>query len=75
MKLKGSSIIINGVKYNHNDIHTLPKGLRIVEIRIVTTKDGVAFQSHHVYLSNMFPCKIMFEGVEVCGASLSHGNG
>ena len=33
-------------------------------IRIVTTKDGMAFQSHHAYLSNMFPCKIMFEGVE-----------
>ena len=24
----------------------------------------MAFQSHHAYLSNMYPCKIMFEGVE-----------
>ena len=27
VQLKGSSIIINGVKYNHKDIHNLPKGL------------------------------------------------
>ena len=56
--------IIDGVKYNHNDIHSLCKGLSITEVKIVPTKDGVAFQSHHAYLSNMFPCKIMFEEVE-----------
>ena len=64
MKLKGSSIIIDGVKFSHNDIHTLPKGLCISEVKIVMRKDGVAFQSHQAYLSNMFPCKICFEGVK-----------
>ena len=64
VKLKGSSIINDVVKFIHNDIHTLPKGLSIFEVKIVTTKDSVAFQSHHAYLSNMFPCKIMFEGVK-----------
>ena len=41
-----------------------------LKVKIVTTKDGVAFQSHHAYLSNMFPCKIMFEGVEYKSAEL-----
>ena len=63
VKLKVSCIIIDGVKFNHN-IHTLPKGLCISEVKILMTKDGVAFQSHHTYLSHMFPCKINFEGVE-----------
>ena len=62
--MRGSSITIDGVKYTHNDIHALPKGLSIYEVKIVTTKDGVAFQSHHTYLSNMYLCKIMYEGVE-----------
>ena len=64
VKLRGSSITIDGVKYTHKDIHALPKGLCISEVKIVTTKEGVAFQSHHAYLSNMFPCKILYEGVE-----------
>ena len=64
VKLKGSSIIIDGVKFSHKDIHALPKGLSISEVKIVTTKDGVAFQSHHAYLSNMFPCIIVYEGVD-----------
>ena len=64
VKLKGSNIIIDGINYSHKDIHSLPKGLSITEVKIVTAKDGVAFQSHHAYLSNMFPCKIVYEGVQ-----------
>ena len=64
IKLKGLSIIINGVKFYHKDIHNLPKDLSICQIKIIATKDGVAFQSHHAYLSNMYPCKIMYDGVE-----------
>ena len=64
IKLRGSNIIIDGIKYGHSDIHALPKGLSIKEIKVVATKDGTAFQSHHAYLSNMFPCKIVYEGLE-----------
>ena len=63
-KLRGSIIVIDGVKFTHKDIQNLPKGLSICEIKIVATKDGVAFQSHHAYLSNMYPCKIMYDGVD-----------
>ena len=44
IKLKGSNIVIDGIKYGHNDIHNLPKGLSIEQVKIVTTKDGTAFQ-------------------------------
>ena len=64
VKLRGYSITIDGVKFTHKDIHALPIGLSISEVKIVTTKDGVAFQSHHAYLTNIFPCKIVYEGVE-----------
>ena len=64
VKLRGSSIIIDGIKYGHSDISALPKGLSIKEIKIVATSDGTAFQSHHAYLSNMYPCKIIYEGLE-----------
>ena len=64
VKLKGSNIIIDAVKFGHSDIYNLPKGLSIDLVKIVATKDGLAFQSHHAYLSNMYPCKIVFENVE-----------
>ena len=64
VKLRGSNIVIDGMKYSHKDIHNLPKDLSIEKVKIVTTKDGVAFQSHHAYLSNMYLCKIIYEGVE-----------
>ena len=64
IKLRGSNIISDGIKYGHSDINDLPKGLSIKGIRIVATNDGTAFQSHHAYLSNMYPCKIVYEGLE-----------
>ena len=64
IELKGSNIVIDGIKYRHNDIHNLPKGLSIEQVKIVTTKDGTAFQSHHAFLSSMYPTKIMYEGID-----------
>ena len=64
VKLKGTSIVIDGIKFGHDDIRNLPKGLSIEDVKIVKTKDGTAFQSHHAYLSNMFPCKIIYEGLD-----------
>ena len=64
VKLKGSSIIIDGVKFVHRDIRNLPKGLSIDQVKMVKTKDGLSFQSHHSYLSNMFPCTITYDGVD-----------
>ena len=62
--MKGSSIIIDGVKFGHKDILNLPKGLSIDKVKIVSTKDGIAFQSHHAYMSNMYPCRIVLDGID-----------
>ena len=64
IKMKGSSIVIDGVRFGHKDILNLPKGLSIDKVKTVTTKDGIAFQSHHAYMSNMYPCKIVFNEIE-----------
>ena len=64
IKLKGSSIVLDRIKYGHNDIHNIPKGLSVIQVKIVATKDGLAFQSHHAHLSSMFPCVIKFDGIE-----------
>ena len=64
IKLKGANVVIDGIKYGHSDIHNLPKGLSIKQVKIVATKDGTAFQSHHAYLSNMYPCVINYEGTK-----------
>ena len=64
IKLKGSSLVIDGIKYWHSDIHNLPKGLNITQVKIVATKDGLAFQSHHAFLSSMYPCVIKYDGIE-----------
>ena len=64
IKLRGSNIIFDGIRYGHSDINALPKGLSIKGIKVVATKDGTAFQSHHAYLSNMYHCKIVYEGLE-----------
>ena len=62
IQTKGSSIVID--EFGHKDILNLPKGLSIDKVKTVKTKDGIAFRSHHSYLSNMFPCKIMLNGTE-----------
>ena len=61
IKLKGSTIVINGIKYGHGDTHNLPKDLNITQVKIVATKDGHAFQSHHAFLSSMYPCIIKYD--------------
>ena len=64
IKLKGSTIVIDGIKYGHCEIHNLPKDLNITQLKIVATKDGHAFQSHHAFLSSMYPCIIKYEGID-----------
>ena len=63
VKLRGSSIIIDDIKYTYKDIDTLPHNLSMENVKIVKVSDGYAFQSHYAYLSNMFPCVIKDDGI------------
>ena len=57
-KLRGSSIIIDEVKYTYKDINDLPHSWCMKNIKVLQVADGLAFQSHHAFLSNMYPCPI-----------------
>ena len=57
-----------------NDKATRPRSIRVQFVTIsfkyemVPTKDGLAFQSHHSYLSNMYTVKVIY-----CDESVSRG--
>ena len=63
VKLRGSSIIIDEIKFSYKDINALPHGLSMENVKMVRVEDGIAFQSHYAYMSNMFPCDINENGV------------
>ena len=64
VKLRGSTIIFDDIKYTYKDIDALPRGLTMEGVKIVNVSDGVAFQSHHAFMSNMFLCLIKSQGIE-----------
>lgn len=59
-KLLGNRVSIDNKIYGHKDIDRLPDGLRMSDAKIVETVKGLAFQSHHAFLSNFFPCKVNY---------------
>ena len=62
IKLRGNSLVIDGVKLTYKDIDNLPYGLSMESVKILKVDDGYAFQSHHSYFSNMFVVDIVYEG-------------
>ena len=62
IKLRGSVLIIDGMRLTYKDIDHLPYGLSMEAVKILKVEDGYAFQSHHAYMSNMFKIDIMYEG-------------
>ena len=62
IKLRGNILIIDGVKLTYKDINTLPYGLSMETVKIISVPEGLAFQSHHAYLSNMYVTDIKYEG-------------
>ena len=43
IQLKGSSVVIDRVRYGHGDIHNFPKGLSTKQVKIVASRNGTAF--------------------------------
>ena len=64
VKLRGSTIIFDDIKYTYKDIDSLPHGLSMERVKIVKVSDGIDFQSHHAFLSNMFACLIKSDDIE-----------
>ena len=62
IKLRGNTLIIDGIRLTHKDIDNLPYGLTMESVKIIPVTEGFAFQSHHAYMSNMYVTDIKYEG-------------
>ena len=60
--IRGGALVVDNKRYTYSDIDDLPEGITLENAKIVQVDDGLAFQSHHAYLSNMFKCTIVHEG-------------
>ena len=59
VKMKGSRLVVDGVRYNHNE--KLPHNLSIQNAKTVQVQDGIAFQGPHAIYSNLHPCEFTYE--------------
>ena len=62
VKLRGLLLTIDRIRYTYADINHLPHNLSMENVKLIKVSDGYAFQSHHAFFSNMFPCQIKYEG-------------
>ena len=64
-RVYGSSIDVDGQRVQYQDTDKLPVGLRIEDMKIIEVADGTCFQSHHAYLSNMYPAPLKYDDGKV----------
>ena len=56
-------MIVDNKRYTYAQLDGLPDDLTMEKAKtIVVDTDGLAFQSHHSFLSSMFPCTIDHDG-------------
>ena len=60
-KYKGDAIVVDGVRYTHVDIGTLPHDITLEHAKVVKVQDGYAFQSEHAFLSSLYHCDFTFK--------------
>ena len=82
--MKGNHLVINGQRFNSENLDKLPKNLSMEKTknRLVDDKKGLAFQGHHSVFSNMAECDLIhgghlftssesafqYEKAKICGA-------
>lgn len=57
-----TKITVNNITYSHKNLDCLPDGLKLEDAKVVKVKNGLAFQSHHAWLSNFYPANIVIHG-------------
>lgn len=60
--MAGTKVTVNNVTYKHNELNNLPSGLSLSDSKLVQVRGGIAFSSHHAYLSNFYPCSFKING-------------
>ena len=58
----GDTIVVEGMRYKHQDIHKLPAPLSLKNTSIKRKPKGYAFYSKHCCISNFAPAMYKFEG-------------
>lgn len=58
----GDDVIVNGKRYKYEELNQLPVGQRLLDSRTIFNRGAVAFQSSVSPLSNLFPCKLKYQG-------------
>ena len=56
--VRGAALVVDDIRYSYQDIEDLLEGITMENAKMVEVSDGIAFQSHHAFLSSMFPIPI-----------------
>ena len=62
--VRANFLVIDKRRFSYGELHKLPQDLSLEKAKTVECLDGkgVAFQSVHSPLSNLYPCNIVFKG-------------
>ena len=60
--MRGGALIVDNKKYSYSEIANLPEGITMENAKLVSVDDGMAFQGHFAFPSNMYPCEIDHNG-------------
>ena len=62
--VRANCIIVDNRKFAYKDLHRLPQELTLEKAKTIECLEGkgVAFQSVHSPLSNLYPCNVMYKG-------------
>lgn len=63
-KVRGDKLNFGGKTYLENELHLLPKELKMENIRTRRFRDKIGFLSKYSYLSNFFPAQVVINGLQ-----------
>ena len=63
-KIKGTSLIVEGKKYNLDELDCVPEKITITKAKNIETNGSIIFQGHHSFMSNMAKSEIVYEGIQ-----------
>ena len=61
-RVVGDTLIIQGIKYYHNDLQKLPPNINLSKAYTIETEDSIYFQSEHSWPSSFAPVQIEYLG-------------
>ena len=62
-KLKGKGVEIDAKRYTYSQLDQLPSNLTLESAKTVKVASGIAFQSHHSFLSSLYPAKFRYKNI------------